>query len=80
MPAMDNATVAHGLPPSSRLGFGCGGVMGRVGRGQSLRAIAAALDGGITRFDVAPLYGYGEAEVLGEALADKRDLVVLADA
>jgi len=53
--------------------------MGRVGRDQSLRAIAAALDGGITHFDVARLYGYGEAEALvGEALAGKRDKVVIA--
>ncbi|HWB49555.1 MAG TPA: aldo/keto reductase [Stellaceae bacterium] len=76
---MDYLTLAPGLPPSSRLGFGCGGVMGRVGRTQSLRAIAAALDGGITHFDVARLYGYGEAEALvGEALAGKRDRVVVA--
>lgn len=76
---MDYVTLAPGLPPSSRLGFGCGGVMGRVGRAQSLRSIAAALAGGITHFDVAPLYGYGEAEaLLGEALAGKRDRVVLA--
>ena len=53
--------------------------MGRVGRAQSLRVISAALDGGITHFDVARLYGYGEAEALvGEALAGKRDKVVIA--
>ena len=76
---MDYLTLAPGLPPSSRLGFGCGGVMGRVGRGQSLRAMAAALDGGITHFDVARLYGYGEAEALvGEALKAHRDKVVIA--
>jgi D-threo-aldose 1-dehydrogenase len=76
---MDYVTLATGLPPSSRLGFGCGGVMGRVGRSQSLRAIAAALDGGITHFDVARLYGYGEAEALiGEAFAGRRDKVVIA--
>jgi aryl-alcohol dehydrogenase-like predicted oxidoreductase len=76
---MDYLTLAPGLPASSRLGFGCGGVMGRVGRGPSLRAIAAALDGGITHFDVARLYGYGEAEALvGEALAGCRDKVVIA--
>jgi aryl-alcohol dehydrogenase-like predicted oxidoreductase len=76
---MDYVTLAAGPPPSSRLGFGCGGVMGRVGRSQSLRAIAAALDGGITHFDVARLYGYGEAEALvGGALAGKRDQVVIA--
>jgi aryl-alcohol dehydrogenase-like predicted oxidoreductase len=76
---MDYLTLAPGLPPSSRLGFGCGGIMGRVGRDRSLRAIAAALDGGITHFDVARLYGYGEAEALvGEALLDQRDKVVIA--
>jgi aryl-alcohol dehydrogenase-like predicted oxidoreductase len=76
---MDYRTLAPGLPASSRLGFGCGGVMGRVERGQSLRAIAAALDGGITHFDVARLYGYGEAEALvGEALRGQRDKVVIA--
>ena len=53
--------------------------MGRVGRSQSLRTIAAALDGGITHFDLARLYGYGEAEALvGEALAGQRDRVVIA--
>jgi aryl-alcohol dehydrogenase-like predicted oxidoreductase len=76
---MDYLTLAPGLPPSSRLGFGCGGVMGRVGRAPSLRAIAAALDGGVTHFDVARLYGYGGAEALvGEALAGVRDRVVIA--
>lgn len=76
---MDYLTLAPGLPPSSRLGFGCGGVMGRVGRAQSLHAIAAALDGGITHFDVARLYGYGEAEALvGEVLGGRRDKVVIA--
>jgi aryl-alcohol dehydrogenase-like predicted oxidoreductase len=76
---MDYVTLAPGLPPSSRLGFGCGSVMGRVGRGESLRAIAAACDGGITHFDVARLYGYGEAEaLLGEALRGRRDRVVVA--
>jgi aryl-alcohol dehydrogenase-like predicted oxidoreductase len=76
---MDYLTLAPGLPASSRLGFGCGGVMGRAGRSQSLRAIAVALDGGVTHFDVARLYGYGEAEALvGEALGGKRDRVVIA--
>lgn len=76
---MDYRTLAPGLPASSRLGFGCGGVMGRVGRRQSLRAIGTALDAGITHFDVARLYGYGEAEALvGEALKACRDRVVIA--
>jgi aryl-alcohol dehydrogenase-like predicted oxidoreductase len=75
---MEYVTLAPGLPPSSRLGFGCGSVMSRVGRDPSRRAIAAALDAGITHFDVARLYGYGEAEaLLGETLRGRRDRVVI---
>lgn len=76
---MEYLTLAPGLPASSRLGFGCGSVMGRVAKADSRRAIAAALDHGITHFDVARLYGYGEAEqLLGEALRGRRDRVVVA--
>lgn len=76
---MEYVRIAAGLGESSRLGFGCASVMGRVGREQSLRAIAMALNAGITHFDVARLYGYGDAEgVLGEALRGRRDRVVLA--
>jgi len=76
---MDYVTLASGLPASSRLGFGCGSIMGRVGRTQSLRAIEMALDAGVTHFDVARSYGYGEAETLvGDALHGKRDKVVIA--
>jgi aryl-alcohol dehydrogenase-like predicted oxidoreductase len=76
---MDYVTLAPGLPASSRLGFGCGSVMGRVSKSESLRAIAAGLDHGITHFDVARLYGYGEAEaLLGTALRGRRDRVVVA--
>jgi aryl-alcohol dehydrogenase-like predicted oxidoreductase len=76
---MEYVRLSAGLPPSSRLGFGCGSVMGRIGRAASLRAIRAALDSGITHFDVARLYGYGEAEaLLGEALRGRRDRVVIA--
>lgn len=40
--------------------------------------IAAALDAGITCFDTAPSYGNGHAEeLLGEALAGRRDAVTL---
>ena len=63
----------------SVLGFGCGSVMGRVGRAASLRAMNAAWDAGITLFDTARSYGFGEAEaVLGEFLRGKRDQAVIA--
>lgn len=61
---------------SSRLGFGCAPILGRVGRKESLRALAAAYDHGIRHFDVARSYGFGEAEsLLGEFLGGKRDHV-----
>ncbi len=64
---------------TSVLGFGCGSVLGRVGRGASLRAMNAAWDAGITLFDTARSYGYGEAEaVLGEFLSGKRDRAIVA--
>lgn len=63
----------------SALGFGCGSVLGRVGRKASLRAMSAAWDAGITLFDTARSYGFGDAEaVLGEFLKGKHDKVVIA--
>jgi aryl-alcohol dehydrogenase-like predicted oxidoreductase len=64
-------TVALGTTGRSttRLGFGCSSVMGSLNRRDSLRMLASAFDAGIRHFDVAPMYGYGEAEVcLGEFL------------
>ena len=53
--------------------------MGRVGRAASLLAMHAAWDAGITLYDTARSYGYGEAEaVLGEFLSGKRDRAVVA--
>jgi len=64
---------------TSALGFGCGSVMGRVGRGASLRAMGEAWENGITLFDTARSYGFGEAEgVLGEFLRGKREGAVVA--
>jgi D-threo-aldose 1-dehydrogenase len=54
---------------TTRLGFGCGNIMGATGRRDSLKLLEAAYDAGIRHFDVAPRYGYGEAEsCLGELL------------
>jgi aryl-alcohol dehydrogenase-like predicted oxidoreductase len=64
---------------SSVLGFGCSAVMGRVGRRASLAALGAAFDAGITFYDTARSYGYGEAEgLLGEFLRARRDEVVVS--
>jgi aryl-alcohol dehydrogenase-like predicted oxidoreductase len=64
--------------PTPRLGFGCGGVLGRVGRRGSLRAMAAAWDAGVRLFDTARSYGYGDAEgLLGEFLPGRREHAIV---
>jgi methylglyoxal reductase len=46
---------------------------------ESIRAIQSALDRGINLIDTAPVYGYGRSErVVGEAIRDRRDQVILA--
>lgn len=46
---------------------------------ESIRAIHAALDAGINFIDTAPAYGWGHSEeVIGKAIQDRRDSVVLA--
>lgn len=60
-------------PEISELGLGCAAVLGRVGRRDSLSALHAAWDSGITLYDTARSYGYGESEsLLGEFFAGKR--------
>ncbi|HEY1743152.1 MAG TPA: aldo/keto reductase [Granulicella sp.] len=66
--------VEFGEIRTSVLGFGCGSVLGRVGRRDSLQAMNTAWDAGVTLFDTARSYGYGEAEgLLGEFLQGKRE-------
>ncbi len=61
------------------LGFGCAPVLGAVGADAARRALATALDLGVTHFDIARSYGYGEAEeFLGRFLGAGRDQVVIA--
>ncbi len=46
---------------------------------ESIRAIHAALDAGVTLIDTAPSYGWGHSEeIVGEAIKDRRDQVVIA--
>jgi aryl-alcohol dehydrogenase-like predicted oxidoreductase len=76
----------------SALGMGCwaiggpwwwsdGRAMGwsKVDDDESLRAIHAALDVGVNFFDTAANYGAGHSErILGQAVAGRRDKVVIA--
>lgn len=64
---------------SSVLGFGCAPIMGSAGAGKSARTLAAAIDKGITHFDIARSYGYGEAECfVGKTLKPYRKDIVIA--
>jgi aryl-alcohol dehydrogenase-like predicted oxidoreductase len=71
----------------SRVGIGTAPIGSRPGEwwvnwgpqddGDSVRAIHAALDGGVNWIDTAPFYGWGHAEeVVGRALAGHEDVLV----
>jgi L-galactose dehydrogenase/L-glyceraldehyde 3-phosphate reductase len=70
-----------GLPVSA-LGFGCGAVGGLMVRGSPAdqeRAVARAVEAGVTFFDTAPGYGEGASEInLGRVLARLRPSIVVA--
>jgi aryl-alcohol dehydrogenase-like predicted oxidoreductase len=60
-------------PKVSVLGLGCSAVLGRSGRRESLAVLGAAWEAGITFYDTARSYGYGESErLLGEFFAGER--------
>ena len=66
----------------SLVGFGSaalGGVFGDIDPGEAMRAVHLAVDSGINFFDSSPYYGITLAETrLGEALAGRRERVILA--
>jgi len=65
--------------PVSAVGLGCWTFGRTVDRATSIDIVHAALDAGVTFFDVADGYGKGRAEeYLGQALAGRRDDVFLA--
>lgn len=88
---MDNRTLGRSGIEVSPLGMGCWAIggpwqwldgpggWGEVDDDESVRAIHAALAGGVTFFDTAATYGTGHSEeVLGRALGGRRDEVVVA--
>lgn len=68
----------------SEVALGCWALIGGFNwgdqdRDESVAAIHASFDAGVTFFDTAPAYGDGASESLvGEALAGRRDKVVIA--
>jgi len=72
-PAMETIELGTTGRRTTRLGFGCSSLMGAMGRKESIAVLEAAFDAGIRHFDVAPLYGFGQAEsCVGEFLAGHR--------
>ena len=56
-----------------------GWMWGGTDEAQSVKAIRAAIDEGVTLIDTAPAYGLGKAEeIVGEAIAGRRGEVVVA--
>jgi D-threo-aldose 1-dehydrogenase len=73
--------IRHDFLPASTmpLGFGCSGLMHGLNRRESLRLVETAIDCGITYFDTARMYGFGNSEhVLGELARSCRDRIVIA--
>ena len=62
------------------VGLGCNNFGGRIDEAASRAVIDAALEAGVTFFDTADVYGNrgGSEEIIGRALASRRDEVVLA--
>jgi aryl-alcohol dehydrogenase-like predicted oxidoreductase len=67
--------LGHSDLQISRIVFGCMTFAPRSAA-ETARLVHAAFESGITSFDTAPLYGFGDSEVaLGQAIADRRDRV-----
>ena len=68
----------------SAMGYGCWGAAGSsywTGHkdDEQIKAMHAAMDGGINLFDVAPVYGLGHAEkILGKAMKGRRGKAIIA--
>jgi aryl-alcohol dehydrogenase-like predicted oxidoreductase len=91
MTEMFTRTLGRSGIAISPMGFGCWAIggpfwdgetpqgWGEVDDAESVRAIQASIDLGVTFFDTAGVYGAGHSErVLGRALAGRRDKYVIA--
>ncbi len=84
-PRMETVRIPGTDLSPSRIGLGTwaigGWMWGGTDEAESIRAIHAALDRGITLIDTAPVYGFGRSEeIVGKALTEggRRGRVVLA--
>jgi D-threo-aldose 1-dehydrogenase len=64
---------------STRIGFGCAGLMQDVSSQRRQQVLAAAFDEGIRHFDIARMYGLGAAEgELGKFAHGRREDMIIA--
>lgn len=80
---MKTRPLGHSGIEASVVAFGAwaigGWTWGGADEQESIRAIHAFLDAGGNLIDTAPVYGFGRSEeVVGKAIADRRDQVILA--
>ncbi|WP_407357750.1 aldo/keto reductase [Microbacterium sp. LTA6] len=83
MTEMLTRTIGHSSIEASAVGLGTwaigGWMWGGTDESESIAAIQASIDEGISLIDTAPAYGQGRAEeILGAAIRGRRDDVVLA--
>lgn len=82
-PALKQRSLGNSDIQASVVGLGTwaigGWMWGGTDERESVAAIQAAIDAGITLIDTAPAYGFGlSEEIVGKAIAGRRDRVVLA--
>lgn len=62
----------------SEIGFGCSSLLGGTSSDEAIKLLDVAFDSGITHFDVARYYGYGDAEkMLGRFAQGKRSEITI---
>lgn len=75
---MQPVTLRNTPLVTSPIGFGCVNLTMHDDRRKAIEMLEAAFELGVTHFDVARLYGFGQAEgILGEFLQGKRDKVTV---
>lgn len=75
---MRSILLPHSNIQTSVLGFGCSGLMGSGSETERMNLLSTVLEEGVSHFDVAPYYGYGEAEeILGKFTQSCRDRVTI---
>jgi aryl-alcohol dehydrogenase-like predicted oxidoreductase len=79
---IERRQLGHGGPEVSAIGLGCMGMSEFYGVGdeaESIATIHAAIERGVDFLDTADMYGVGRnEELVGKAIADRRDRVFLA--